>query len=363
MARLRQDPFTWQWVITGETSPASPSAGPAPPTPEARLRPPAGGAGEQASGPADPAATGTEALRGAGCPFCPAQQAAARESVLSERPAGADWRVRVIADRAPLLRVEGDLDRTAEGLFDSMNAVGAHEIIIEGQEHAATPASLPHELWCSLLEVFRDRISDRKRDPRFRYVEVFQNHGPLAGALVSHPHAQLIAAPVLPHRVERELRAAAHHYHLKQRCLYCDLIRQETHTPQRVVADQDGFLLLCPYASRFPYEMWLLPRRHHASFEAATAGADVRAALAGVLQTALRKAERVAASFHFFLHTEPSRRLPPVLAERWRTLSEDYHWHIEILPRLEARRKYLHEEEFYLNPVLPEEAARTLRQL
>ncbi|MFQ5927562.1 MAG: hypothetical protein ACE5MH_09030 [Terriglobia bacterium] len=360
MARLRQDPLTWQWVIAGDTSPASPAAGPPQPTPEAHLRPPAGRAGEQAS---PHAPTGTEALQGAGCPFCPAQQAAARETLLAERPPGADWRVRVIADRAPLLRVEGGLDPAAEGFFDTLNAFGAHEIIIEGQQHAATPASLPHDLWCSLLEVFRDRITELKRDPRLRYVELFQNHGPLAGALVSHPHAQLIASPVLPHRVERELRAAERHYHLKERCLYCDLIRQESRDPVRVVADQDGFLLLCPFASRYPYEMWLLPRRHHSSFEATTADAGVRAALATALQSALRKAERLAPSLHFVLHTEPSRRVPPLLEERWKTLSHDYHWHMEILPRLEARRKYLLEEEFYLNPILPEDAARELRQL
>lgn len=327
MARLRQDPNTWEWVIAGDTG--------------------------QVATPADT------------CPFCPAQQAAAREIVLAERLAGAagNWVVRAIADRAPLLRVEGELDRSADGIFDTMNAIGAHEIIIEGPEHAASPGSLPRGLWCHLLEVFRERISDLKRDARFRYVEVFQNCGPLAGALVSHPHAQVLALPVLPHRVERELRTARHHYELKQRCLYCDLIRQETRQEKRVVIDQDGFLVLCPYASRSPYEMWLLPRSHHCCFEAATASPEVVSALAGVLQTALRKAEHLSSSLHFVLHSEPSRLVPPLLAEQWKTLSEDYHWHIEILPRLPTRRKYLREEEFHLNPVLPEEAARELRQL
>lgn len=213
MARLRQDPFTWEWVVAGATS-LAPSVPPEP------------------------------------CPFCPAQQAKARETLIAQRPApsAGDWQVRVVADRAPLLRVEGELDRTAEGVFDSMNPVGAHEIVIEGPRHDASPGSLSREHWCLLLEVFRDRITDLKRDARFRYVEVFQNYGAQAGALIAHPHAQVLAAPVLPHRVARELRAAQRYYELKERCLFCDLIRQETKEEKRVVGEQDGFVLLCPYA-------------------------------------------------------------------------------------------------------------------
>lgn len=328
MARLRQDPTTWQWVITGNAIPA-PSTGAAEP-----------------------------------CPFCPSQQTAGHEIIIAERrDAQSNWLVRVVADRAPLLRIEGELDRSGEGIFDTMNAIGAHEIIIEGQKHDATVGSLEPELFRLLVEVFRERLLDLKHDPRLRYIEIFQNQGPLAGALVSHPHAQLVASPVLPHRVERELRACQRHYQNKERCLFCDLLRQEIKDQKGIVADQDGFVLLCPYASRYPYEMWLLPRRHHSCFEESVASPDVLAALANSLQSALRKAERLSSSLHFVLHTEPSRLLPPVLQARWKTLSEDFHWHFEILPRLEARRKYLREEEFYLNPVLPEAAAQQLRRL
>lgn len=325
MARLRQDPTTWQWVIAGEAAPST---------------------------AAEP------------CPFCPTRQAAGEEILITERrDPGGNWLVRVIADRAPLLRIEGELDRSAEGIFDTMNAVGAHEIIIEGQNHDATLASLPPELYPLLVEVFRDRVADLKRDTRMRYIEVFQNQGPLAGALVSHPHAQLIASPVLPHRLERELRACQRYYLNKERCIFCDLLRQEIKDGKRLVTHQDGFVLLCPYASRYPYEMWLLPQRHHSCFEESVTNPDTVSALANFLHHALRKAERLSPSLHFVLHTEPSRRLPPVLQERWKTLSEDFHWHFEILPRLEMRRKYLREEEFYLNPVSPEEAARQLRGL
>jgi len=328
MARLRQDPTTWQWVITGNA--------------------------------VSPPATSVPEV----CPFCPAQQAASQEIVIAERrDAQGNWLVRVVADRAPLLRIEGELDRSGEGIFDTMNAVGAHEIIIEGQNHNATLGSLAPELFRLLVEVFRERLVDLKRDPRMRYIEIFQNQGPLAGALVSHPHAQLVASPILPHRVERELRACQKHYQNKERCVFCDLLRQEIKDQKRIVADQDGFVLLCPYASRYPYEMWLLPRRHHSCFEEGVGSPEVLAALANFLQAALRKTERLSPSLYFVLHTEPSRLVPRVLQEYWRTLSEDFHWHIEILPRLEARRKYLREEEFYLNPVLPEEAAQQLRRL
>jgi len=208
-----------------------------------------------------------------------------------------------------------------------------------------------------------DRIVALKQDPRLRYVEVFQLQGREAGALLLHPHAQILGAPMIPTRVERELRAAHTHYLAKERCLYCDLIRKESQEEARVVELTPEFLLLCPYASRYPYEMWLLPRQHNSSFEEAMKEPGALARLADVLASGLRRAEAITPSLSFVLHTEPNRSLPTWLREEWRSLPLDYHWHIEIVPRLRQPRKTLPPQEYFLNEVLPEDAARRLRGL
>lgn len=327
MARLRKDPTTWLWIIAGEPAARSPGAAPS------------------------------------ACPFCPTADLAQEIVIAEKRDAAGAWTVRVLADRAPVLHFEGDLNRQGEGLYDSMSAVGAHEIIVEGQAHEATLSMLPATVFRQMLEACRDRILDLKRDTRLRYVEIFQNQGRGAGALIAHPHAQVIGSPVVPARVERELRAAHRHFLVKERCLYCDLIKQEIQHQQRLVELTEDYVTLCPYASRFAYEMWLLPRRHHSCFEEALATPAALDPLAAAFQSALRRAEGVTPMLNFVLHTEPNRKLPTWLQEDWQTLSEDYHWHIEIIPQQRPRVKTLPTQEYFLNQTLPEEAARHLRSL
>lgn len=327
MARLRLDPTTWTWVITGE-----------------------------------PAVTGDARDSGGLCPFCPQSEAYVPRATAERRGADGNWSVRAFHDRTPILHVEGDEERRAEGMFDAMNAVGAHEIIVEGPEHSRTLGQQGPELVDQVLDVYRERVVDLKRDQRFRYVEIFKNQGALAGALVDHPHSQLLAAPVLPQRVERELRAARSHYERKERCLYCDMIYQELRQGLRLIEESSDFLSFCPFASRYPYETWILPKAHTSSFEETVAHAGQRAQLARVFSSALRKTETVSTSLHFVLHTEPNLNVPRVMAVEWQSVREDYHWHIELMPRLDRRQKYLREEEFFLNTVPPEDAARVLRE-
>lgn len=326
MARLRMDPTSWLWIIAGEPS-VQPSAAP----------------------------------RAADCPFCPAADLSSEILIAEKRDFAGAWIIRVLADRAPVLQRDGDPERSAEGLYDHMNAVGAHEIVVEGQVHHATLGTLSEEVVRHLLEVCRERIAALKQDPRARYVEAFQNQGREAGALINHPHAQIIAAPMVPARVERELRATRAHFEAKERCLYCDLLRQEIADQQRIVELTEDYVAFCPFASRFPYEVWILPRRHQSAFEETEAKA--LAALAPLFQSVFRRIEAVTPALSFVLHTEPNRCLPPVLRQEWESLSDDYHWHIEITPTLRQRLKGLPQQEFYLNQVLPEGAASHLRSL
>src|SRR4051812_42384998 len=154
------------------------------------------------------------------------------------------------------------MSRQADGMFDKMNGIGAHEVVIETPDHNQTLATLSEKRVEDVLWAFRDRILDLKQDKRFKYILIFKNHGEAAGASLEHPHGQLIALPILPKHVVEELEGAKQYYMYKERCVFCDIVRQETEDPSRVVAENEDFVTLAPYAPRFPFETWILPKRH-----------------------------------------------------------------------------------------------------
>ena len=211
------------------------------------------------------------------CPFCAGNESKTPPEVLAYRTSGgpneAGWTLRVVPSKFPSLRVEGELDRKGEGLYDRMNGVGAHEVILETTDHLASLASLPDKQVADLMFAVRDRILDLRKDQRFRYILVFKNHGEPAGATLEHPHSQLIALPVVPKRVQEELDGARRYFEFRERCIFCDMVQQELETQQRVVLETEHFVVLCPYAARFPFETWIVPRRHESHYESLAAEA------------------------------------------------------------------------------------------
>src|SRR5262249_56737923 len=152
---------------------------------------------------------------------------------------------------------------------DRMNGIGAHEVIIETPVHEKTLASLSEAEIERVLSACRDRVLDLKQDRRFRYILIFKNQGAPAGATLEHSHSQLIALPIVPDFVREEIEGARRHYAAKERCVFCDIIRQEVAAGRRVILEGADMVALAPYAPRFPFETWLLPRRHGARFEEA----------------------------------------------------------------------------------------------
>ena len=291
------------------------------------------------------------------CPFCPGQEAMTPHEVLAYRPQGGDadtpgWTVRVVPNKFPALQVEGDMGREGIGLYDRMNGVGAHEVIIETGDHKRALADLSGKEIEEVLWAYRDRMVDLKRDLRFRYILIFKNHGAAAGATLEHTHSQLIALPVTPTNVLAEIDGCRTHFQQKERCIYCDIIRQETGDADRIVAENPEFLCLTPYAPRFPFEMWLLPKRHAAYFEESQK--TQFELLARILSESLRRMNRVLSepAYNFILHTSP-------LHEK---TGEFYHWHIEIIPKLTQVAGFEWGTGFYINPVTPEESAKFLRE-
>ena len=229
------------------------------------------------------------------CPFCAGHEDddAARGAGVPQHggaPNAPGWDLRVVPNKFPALQVEGNLDREGEGLFDRMNGIGAHEVIIETPDHGKTLATMSEPEIERVLWAFRERIVDLKRDIRFRYILVFKNHGAAAGATLEHSHSQLIALPIVPDFVREEIEGAKRHFAAKERCVFCDIIRQEVTAGRRVIHENADVVALAPYAPRFPFETWLLPRSHAARFE--DAPRHVYESLARMLKSVLRRMNR-----------------------------------------------------------------------
>ncbi len=292
------------------------------------------------------------------CPFCPGQERLTPKEIMAYRPQPAEpnspgWTVRVVPNKFPALQVEGDIGREGVGLYDRMNGVGAHEIIIESPGHQDSLADLPAQKIEDVLRTYRDRIIDLKKDLRLRYILVFKNHGPSAGATLEHSHSQLIALPIVPTSVQEEIDGCRAHFEQKERCIYCDILRQDLSDGDRVVAENQEFVCVTPYAPRVPFEMWILPKRHAGYFEESQKSQFE--CLAPILSECLRRMDKALArpAYNFMLHSSP-------LHER---TGEFYHWHLEIIPKLTQVAGFEWGTGFYINPVSPEESAKSLRDV
>ncbi len=328
MPELRKDPITDSWVIISTD----------------RARRPSDFVRERT--PREPS--------GRFCPFCPGNESKTPPEVLAYRngsgPNQPGWSLRVVPEKFPVLGIEGDLDREGEGLFDRMKGIGAHEVLIESPEHALSITELSEKTIHHLLWAFRERLEDLRRDRRLRYVLLFKNHGEAAGATLEHTHSQLIALPVVPKRVQEELEGAKAYYRFKERCIFCDLIRQELKSRTRVVMETNGFIVLEPYAARFPFETWILPMQHKSHFKDAEPHSLEN--LAWVLRSTLRKIEKVLEwpPYNLIVHTAPLQE----------SATDYYHWHIEIIPKLTRVAGFEWGSGFYINPTPPEESAQFL---
>ena len=293
------------------------------------------------------------------CPFCPGHEDKTPPEVYALRgtegpPNSSGWQVRVVPNKFPALQIEGTLDRRGEGLYDKMNGVGAHEVVIETPEHAVDLADLPVEHVAQVLRAYRERVLDLHRDRRFRYVLIFKNHGANAGATLEHTHTQLIATPIIPRILQEELDGSRRYFELKERCVFCDIVAQETaeNNGRRVVAMSERFVALSPFAPRFPFETWILPRRHDAAYQAVADEAEVLD-LARMLKDVLMRLNLALdrPPYNFVVHTAPVSDGD----------LEHYHWHIEIMPKLTRVAGFEIGSGFYINPTPPEDAAQFLR--
>lgn len=335
MSELRKEIFSGRWVITEQTQAVVAS--------EFRFKPFVHDSNS--------------------CPFCEGNEPCTCHEVFAirqpgTRANGAGWLVRVVPDAKPKLRVEGDLGRRAVGFHDLMNGVGAHEIIVETPRHDRSLHELEVPDIVNIIRAYAARITDLRRDKRIRYVLIFKNHGEQADArTVTHSTSQVLAVPVMQRAVRTKLLIAREYYAAKERCIYCDVIRQELKQGRLIVAENADFIAFAPFASRYPFEMKVLPKAHQSDFAQITPAAMEN--LARILRDVLQKLDHSLGGppYNLSLHNRPELWPQPGY---WATIEHDFHWHIEILPQVLPVSDLEYASGFFYNPVPPELAAKIL---
>ncbi|HEX7321113.1 MAG TPA: DUF4931 domain-containing protein [bacterium] len=298
------------------------------------------------------------------CPFdegnesqTPPEIYAVRDS--TSKPNGPGWKVRVVPNINPILRIEGELKKFGMGVYDMVTGIGANEVIIETPRHLENIFELPPEDIRLVLQTYRTRITDLHNDKRMRYILIFKNHGHLAGSsTIAHTHSDLIALPATPVRIKLKLKGTFEYYSYKERCLLCDIIQQEIEFGDRLVFQSDRFVVFTPYASRFPFEMLILPKNHSFSYKRITD--EECNDLAYVLKKTFNSLDRTIGIPPYNLILNDSPNLLP-RSDYWTTIEQDFHWHIEIIPRIYRTTGFELGTGFYINRLSPERAAALLR--
>jgi UDPglucose--hexose-1-phosphate uridylyltransferase len=335
MSELRKDPVIDRWVII---------------------------ATERAKRPTDYISVEQD-NKSANCPFCEGNEHMTPPEIYAIRnnnsPANTKgWEIRVVTNKFPALSPEGTLEHEHPGLFEKITGVGAHEVIIETPDHNDFLHQRSSDMLVKLLDTYQRRMDALLKDTRLLYVMVFRNMGERAGASLSHPHTQIIATPVMPKRISEEINGSLIYYGEKRRCVFCDIINEEKKVGSRIVYENDLFISFCPYASRFPFEIWLMPKRHISNFLMFTEQDKIE--LADCLSITMKKlvTSLVAPQYNYMLHTIPNKSFP---INPWPDIDKYYHCHFEIIPRLVRIAGFEWGTGFYINPTPPEDAAAFLR--
>ena len=348
MPELRKDPIVGRWVIIAEGRAERPNDFDVAPHDQP------GSVYQQSS----PHHEGSPHREGRLCPFCEGNEKATPDEIVACREPGTEpnregWRVRVVANKFPALQIDGEINHQAETIYRTMPGIGVHEVIIESPDHLVSSSELSEERLREVLWIYRSRLRDLKKDPRLVYGMVFKNVGAAAGASIEHIHSQLIATPIVPTNVWEEMTGSLEFYKDRGQCVYCDMVRREAAAAERVVLDTPGFLAFTPFASRFPFETWIVPKVHASHYE--EIGENETDELSRVMRQVLGKVESTLdqPAYNYIIHTSPFDTQQPA----------HYHWHIEIMPSMTKMAGFEWGTGFHINPVPPERAAKLLREV
>jgi len=329
MSELRKDPVVDRWVIIAR---------------------------ERGKRPSDFAGFDTNRPKGF-CPFCPGNEDVVPPEVLAYRKAGSKpngpgWRLRVVPNKFPALKDQEELYKHGDGMYDMMNGVGLHEVIIETPDHELTLSTMPAYGVEDVLWAYRDRLEALAKNKHFQSVIIFKNQGMAAGATLEHSHSQLIALPIIPKQIKEELAGAKKYYDYKERCIFCDIVDQESSQQSRIVCENQDYMAICPYAPRFPFEIWIIPKNHSAHYQETSK--ERIESLSILLSETLKRLDVVLdiPPYNFVLHSAPFRQ----------DNDKYFHWHLEIIPKLTRIAGFEWGSGFHINPTPPEESAKYLRE-
>jgi UDPglucose--hexose-1-phosphate uridylyltransferase len=330
MSELRRDPIVGRWVIVDTDHPSKPE--------DFEHEP--------------------HTWRGGVCPFCYGSEATTPPEIDAIRdpatkPNTSGWSVRVIPNKFPALQIEGDLDRRGIGIYDMSNGVGAHEVLIESPYHHKDLSDLLNQEIENIIAMLCRRSTDLIKDKRFKYIMIFKNYGPAAGASLEHPHTQIIALPMVPKNPLEEIKGANDYFEYRERCIFCDIIRQESQEKERIILENKHFLSFCPFVSRFPFEVWIMPKKHNGYFYHLPS--EEIPSLASILKDTVTRVRNVFKSpaYNFIIHSSPVNGDGGM---------DYYHWHIEFMPKLTRVAGFEWGTGFYATSIPPELAAKYLRE-
>ena len=290
------------------------------------------------------------------CPFCEGNEHMTPPEIYAQREAQSlkdtpGWLVRAVPNKYPALEDDGRWSEADRSIYGTSPGVGVHEVIIEVPRHIVNIGVLDENQFVNMLRAYQSRLNTLRKDPRWRCLLIYKNQGEAAGATLEHVHSQVIALPFVPKEVSDEITGANRHYRSTGVCFYCAINRTGSAGGTRLIGSTDRFVALCPFAPRLPYETWIVPKRHSASFES-TSNEDI-CDLARALRNVILKLNGALQNpaLNYFIHS-----LPQESAEH------QYHWHIEILPQIVKAAGLEWGSGIHLNSVSPEDAARLLRE-
>ncbi len=271
---------------------------------------------------------------------------------LAPEKAGARWSIRIFPNKYPALTATPAYISKDDPLYRRESAIGLHEVIVEAPEHLTEMVQLGEQQFAAVVHAYRERLAMLRHDGRWRYVLIYKNQGAQAGATFAHIHSQLIALSTVPNQAEIEARGARLYYQSNKRCIYCDIITRELRESTRIISETDHFVAFAPFAARFPYETWIVPKQHKSNFE--DAAEDETLHLARCLRQILVRLDRAMHNppFNYIIRSNPLAEQP----------NGYFHWHIEVLPKLVHVAGFEWGSGLFINPVAPEEAARLLRE-
>jgi UDPglucose--hexose-1-phosphate uridylyltransferase len=288
------------------------------------------------------------------CPFCegnedntPPEIAAFRQPDTAPNEPG--WIVRTIPNKFSAFELQGELSQQYSGIYNSCNGLGSHEVVIETPEHNVEFHNYTDNQIELILSMLKNRYNELAQDRRIKYIYIYKNRGLFGGASLAHSHSQVVGLPMVP----QENYGIEEYYRRKGSCLICDTVKNEIEAKVRVVAETSNFLLICPYASRFSYETWIIPRSHVPHFGDITTTqikelASLTKRFIAVMLDCLDNP-----SYNLMINTSPvNMDSNPACC----------HWYIEVAPRFIVTAGLEIGTGYYVNPVAPEISAALLRE-